>query len=646
MMKENTFSQKLRYTADNFISKGSVSILLGLGIISMGGILIVALVSLAMNMDPSKSFFDMIWMSLMATFQSNSVPFTPAQGNEEAIAYIIPMLLVTFLGFLVVSIVIGAVSNGLERKIESLRKGKSLVVEKNHFVILGWSEQIFTIISELGMHAKEINEKHCVVIMGDKDKVEMEDEIKTKVGHTEKLRVVCRNGNAIEHADLKIVNLDNSRSIILLTPDGTEDPDSQVIKTILAITKNQNRRKEPYSIIAEMRDAKKAALAKIVGKDEVEIILIRDFVSKIIAQTYRQKGLSVVYTELLEYTGTEIYFKNEPALIGQTFKDILFKYEHSSVLGVFNSITKKIILNLPMDSIFGKDDQLIAISEGEHSILLSGKNESDYNIEKNLIVDFPESPFLPEKILILGWNSKIIRIINELDNYTSAKSELLVVANFSDGKEILKKDCNKIKNMNIEFTCADTTERSVLDRLLEKPYSHLILLCDEDQDIQVADSKTMVTLLHLRDIKDKTGKHFSIVSEMRDIRNRNLAEEADAVDDFVVSGSLISLYITQLSENRYLNAVFEDLFDPNGSEIYLKSASNFVKLNTDVSFFTVLKAAADKGQVAIGYKIENKIVNDNPEKNHGIVINPFKTDKIKFTEQDCIILLAPHQVVS
>jgi len=169
-----------------------------------------------MKMDPSKGIFDMIWMSLMATFQSNSVPFTAAQGNEEAVGYIIPMLLVTFLGFIVVSIVIGAVSNGLQNKIESLRKGRSHVIEKNHFIILGWSEQIFTIITELVNHAKEIHEKHCVVIMGDKDKVEMEDEIKGKVGQTGNVRVVCRTGNPIELADLEIVNLNHSETILLL----------------------------------------------------------------------------------------------------------------------------------------------------------------------------------------------------------------------------------------------------------------------------------------------------------------------------------------------------------------------------------------------------------------------------------------------
>jgi hypothetical protein len=251
---------------------------------------------------------------------------------------------------------------------------------------------------------------------------------------------------------------------------------------------------------------------------------------------------------------------------------------------------------------------------------------------------------LPEKLLILGWNEKIIMIINDLEHYTPAHTDLTVVASFSQGKEILESECCKLKNMNIQFICADTTERNILDQLMEKSFQHLILLCDEEPDIQVADSKVLVTLLHLRDIKEKTGKQFSIVSEMRDIRNRNLAGEADVVDDFVVSGKMISLYITQLLENKYLNTVFKDLFDPESSEIYLKPASDFVKLNTEVNFYTVLKAAVLKGEVAIGYKLENQLIHNDLEVSNGIVVDPPKSKKIKYTEEDCIIVLAPHQV--
>ena len=48
---------------------------------------------------------------------------------------------------------------------------------------------------------------------------------------------------------------------------------------------------------------------------------------------------------------------------------------------------------------------------------------------------------------------------------------------------------------------------------------------------------------------------------MNDDRNRELAQVTKA-DDFVVSDKLISLLMTQLSENRHLAQVFADLFDP------------------------------------------------------------------------------------
>jgi ion channel POLLUX/CASTOR len=350
-MTKNTFGQKLKYRLDNFISKGSLRILYGLGVFSFVGVIIIAIIALFMKMDPSKNIFDFIWMSLMATFQSNSVPFLPGQGYEEATGFIVPMILVTILGFIVVSVVIGAITSGIQGKIESLRKGRTLVIEKDHIVVLGWSEQVITIVSELSIAANDMKKKTCVVIMGDKEKVEMEHTIKDKIGDTNKLRVVCRKGSPMEMSDLKIVNLNNAKSILLVSPEDTNDPDSSIIKTILAITKNPQRKSTPYNIIAEMINTEKAELAKIVGKDEIEVVQIIDFISRVFAQTCRQNGLSVVYTELLDFGGVEIYFRKEPTLKGLKFADVLNKYDESVIIGFFDDKNKIAKINPPMDAI-------------------------------------------------------------------------------------------------------------------------------------------------------------------------------------------------------------------------------------------------------------------------------------------------------
>jgi len=646
-MSENTFKQKNKYYFDNFVSKGPVRILIGLGVVSLLLVFLIAAISWLLGMAPGKNIFELIWMSLMATFQSNSVPFESGEGMGVSINYIIPMILVTLLGFFVVSIVIGAISNGIQNKIEQMRKGRTLVIEKNHTIILGWSEQIFTIISEIILTAADNRKKYCVVIMGNKDKVEMEEAIKDKVGSTGRVKVVCRQGSPNEITDLKIVNLNTSKSIIIISPDDCADPDSSIIKTILAITKSPDRRQEPFNIIAQIRDPQKAVVAKIVGKDEVEIVLVGELISKIMAQTCRQYGLSIVYTELLDFGGVEIYFKDEPSLKGLTFAETLFKYEDSIVIGLFNEKNNTTILNPPMDTVIKEDDQMIIISESILTVIPSGKKESEYQIDHTVILDKKNAPLPPEKTLILGWNWITTKIIKELGNYLPENSSLTVIAEQSGGAEMISVECEKtFQNIRIEFRNKNITDRKVLDELIAENYDHVIILCYDKLPPQEADAKTLVTLLHLRDIKEITGKNFSIVSEMLDIRNRNLAEAAK-VNDFVVSDKLISLILTQLSENKNLNAVFDSLFNPEGSEIYLKPASDFVKLNTEVNFYTVTQSAASRGEIAIGYKIEalsDELSEDNPEKGRGVIIDPPKSNTVTFTEQDRIIVLAEHQV--
>jgi hypothetical protein len=68
-----------------------------------------------------------------------------------------------------------------------------------------------------------------------------------------------------------------------------------------------------------------------------------------VAQTSRQSGLSVVYTELMDFGGDEIYFKHEPALSGKTFGEALLAYEDSSVMGIRKS-DGTVLLSPAMDT--------------------------------------------------------------------------------------------------------------------------------------------------------------------------------------------------------------------------------------------------------------------------------------------------------
>ena len=201
----------------------------------------------------------MAWMSLMRTLDAGTM------GGDTGWSFRLAMLVITMGGIFVVSSLIGVLTSGIESKLDELRKGRSFVVEERHTVILGWSSQIFTIISEL-MAANANQSRSCIAILAEKDKVEMEDEIRAKVGPTGRTRLVCRRGSPVDLTDLEIINPHSARSIIILASE-PPNPDSHVIKTTLALTNNPGRRPEPYHIVAEVREPKNVEIVRTVGGD-------------------------------------------------------------------------------------------------------------------------------------------------------------------------------------------------------------------------------------------------------------------------------------------------------------------------------------------------------------------------------------------
>jgi ion channel POLLUX/CASTOR len=627
-----TWRERWQYWFDNTMAKGPIALMGLLALVSFGFILLMAILVTLFGLAPASDdgsrpgLFQQVWANLMRTLDAGTMG-----GDTGSWGFLLMMLVVTLGGVIVVSSLIGIISSAFDSKVEELRKGRSFVVEKEHTLILGWSPQIVPIISELVL-ANENRKKACIVILADKDKVEMEDDIRDKVGDTKNTRVVCRSGSPIDLTDLEMVNPQAARSIIVLSPE-TSEPDSQVIKTVLALTNSPKRKTEPYHIVAEIRDEKNLEAAYLVGRDEAQFILAGDLISRITVQTCRQSGLSVVYTELLDFGGDEIYFKEEPKLVGQSYAKALYSYEDSAVMGIAKA-DGTVLVNPPSETKIEVGDQLICISEDDDTIHLSGEKPL---VNTSAIVSVNTLVAKPERTLVLGWNRQGATILNELEQYVAEGSSIIVVANIDMSEDLQRCVLHKQK---ITAHLGDTTDRRVLESLEVTTFDHIIVLAYSDAlDPQQADAKTLITLLHLRDMSDFAGKPLSIVSEMLDNRNRELAEVTKA-DDFIVSDKLISLMLSQISENKQLAEVFKFLFSSDGSEIYLRPITDYVKADMVVNFYTVLESARKRGETAIGYRISEHAYDASAA--YGIKVNPKKSEKITFSAEDKVIVLAEN----
>jgi len=632
--------KRIRYRFDNWMARGVGAQILLLAFVTTILVLVTAFAIIAFDVVPTNdkgeadTFGMVVWKALMRALDAGTLA-----GDVAGWTFLFIMLFVTLGGIFVLSALIGIINQGFTAMIERLRRGHSAVIETGHTVILGWGPKIFTLLRELG--EANANQRHaCVAILADRDKVEMDATIAAELGK-HRMRIVTRRGNTMSPDDLQLVSLGTTKSIIVLAPEhdatgaviAAHESDTVVLKTLLAIVKAVPAGK--LHIVAELLDERSESVARMVVGDTAALILAAPLISRLLVQTGRQPGLSVVYTELLDFAGCEIYVQPQPALTGKTFREAVFAYDSSTVLGLITA-AGQMLLAPPPDRKLASGDQLVVISEDDDTVVLDGAPGSPVAIDEAAIIEPPQrTASRPERTLVLGASKRLGRVLTELDSYVAAGSTTLVVGESEPPAEALA----RLRNMAVTTRIGDATERATLEALDVTSFDHVLLLSETmNRTQEMADARSTVTLLHLRDIERRANKKVPITSEILDIQNRELATVAEA-DDFIVSNTLVSLMVAQGAENPHLVAVFDELFSAGGFELYLKPASDYVTAS-EHPFGLLCEAALRRKELAIGYRLAGRA--RDPAAGFGIVVNPSKRAKLKVSPGDSVIVIAEN----
>ncbi|TDC10627.1 potassium transporter TrkA [Nonomuraea longispora] len=619
-MSKITFRERARYWFDNTMSRGTASLIGWLAMVSLALIVVVTVLTLWFAPNEPEGVTGpghVLWLALMHALSPGKI-----SSDEGSTAYMSVMFAGSLGGIFIVSMLVGLLSNGLKQKVDRLRRGRSRIVESGHTVVLGWSDQIFTIVAELAK-AQASQRSSVIAILAERDKLEMEEQVREQAGDLGKTRIVCRTGRPTEPHDLDLMNLAAARSVVVLSPE-REDPDAHVIKILLALAKREGV--HPPAVAA-LTSSRNMAAARLAGGDEVHLVDSDDTASRLIVQSSRQSGMSVVCMDLLNFDGGEIYLRTPKKLVGVTYGEALHAYQTASLIGLRRP--SGVVLNPQDDTVINADDQVIVIAHDDSHVRLAAGMPY---IEDGAIVEAGRPRTEPERTLLLNWNGRAEQIVRYLDGYVAPGAVLEIAADHPKAGTGLA----GLRNLTVNVKDCDTTDRFALESLGVGLFQHVIVLSDDRFDPRHSDTRTLMTLLQLRDMQKALGEHYSIVSEMHDENNRSLAEVTQA-DDIVISDTVIGLLLAQLAENRHLADVFGYLFDSRGSEIYPRPAASYVKTGAKVSFSTVVESARRRGETAIGYR-KNTARNNPPH--YGIVLNPDKTEPIVLEEADSVIVLA------
>ena len=184
-MTKPKLRERLAYAFDNSLARGPVVLIAWLALLSLALIVVLASLVWVTGIAPEgeagdrPGFVAIAWMALMRTLDAGTMG-----GDTGSWSFLLAMLAVTFGGIFVISTFIGILTTGIEAKLDALRKGRSRVLESDHtvdprLVAAGLHDHL-----RAGGRERE-PEAGGIVILGDRDKVEMEDEIRERVGDTQ-----------------------------------------------------------------------------------------------------------------------------------------------------------------------------------------------------------------------------------------------------------------------------------------------------------------------------------------------------------------------------------------------------------------------------------------------------------------------------
>ena len=181
-------------------------------------------------------------------------------------------------------------------------------------------------------------------------------------------------------------------------------------------------------------------------------------------------------------------------------------------------------------------------------------------------------------------------------------------------------------------------------------YDNIIILAGNDsKDGQVdaarVDSENIVALLLLRRIFSQypsESGNTKLITEILDSQNDALVAKA-GVQDVIISNRLVSMIMAQISESRDIEKVYDDIFQEDGSEIYLKPAElYFDGLPGEVSFADMMSIAQKRGEVCIGVKVQ--ALESDKESNNGIQLIPEKNTRYELQPDDKLVVVAEDEL--
>ena len=525
---------------------------------------------------------------------------TLSQADYEHNSLYLIGVVITVIGVVLSSILIGLISSSFTNRMNRLRLGVTDVGERDHILLLGWSLRAMAIVRYFVTRQN----KRKVVILSSVLPDDIDGALRQAGLSRASMPLVIRTGDPTSVDELERVSIKDAGAIIAVsTPQGSAqsaEVDATVIKTLMTI-KSYFADSTLPNIVAEIADRAHRDVADVATGQKIPYLVRRDVESRLLVQLCRYPGLGFILAKIWGHSDLNIVLKPVAEFAGRTVADLSQSITGAAFIGVSwreveaSGERDALVLNPPGDYELDEDDSLVLITSPRDTIrertIKDQKDDPPYTKVQDKYMQ------CPKRLLILGCNEAIDEVIVEFDAHAFRGGEVHVLCNANEIENI-DLDVDALKNVVVHYHAGDPWRRTPLAAVKPESFDVVLVLAEPERTGSTNDAATVLTLLLLNDVISAEERP-TIICEINNNANRDLVVP-DLADDVIVSPDVVSIQLARIAEEPLLGAVNKELSSAGGVELALYDVGDYAAGVDAVNYAAIKRAALANNETAVG----------------------------------------------
>jgi hypothetical protein len=467
-------------------------------------------------------------------------------------------LLQVLLGLVLFSFIISVLSAALVKYIENIKSGSLPFKRGGHMIFVNYNVKLPLILDQLDIRAKDRRvTEEIVLLFSDVDTVShFRNQMDLK--RWKNLDIFIRQGDLMNFKTFESVSVFDALSLVVLLPDDLESSflaDNVNLKVLTTLVNNQQYRRhleerrasrKPVKCSIELsNNADSRTIAQEMSRSLFTVITPGDVIGSILARGKVDIVYYKIFFEVMAFDGSTIHFVNPQVfgsdLVGRDFEDLYFGFEGGTLLGYsgINEAGEYRMRLCPFGQKLTSSDWLLFLTTKVNQVVYKSIGSAVPLQKVDSIIPPVES--VAKQICVIGDHNPL----GNIDDFIDVQSmRALAEAHFVFA--------NQEEYFRDEF----------LAKLKSSDFENIVINLDDELGFRLT-----MWLVSKEGSNDDFLK--KVVTILGDPVTENLLSHYHLKFNTVLSHKLSARYIAQISFQKNLDRLFEEMAFPEGVEFNL-----------------------------------------------------------------------------